>query len=370
MKFKINKKLIENSVEFLNNYIDSNDAFIPLRGILFKIDYDNITMIGSNNYLNVRKIIKTKDNNINIYEPGSFLINASLMRDVIKKFDEEIFFESDVLNIILYENKTKYILTKLEIEKYPYINFDLQKNKTKINSNEMREIINNVSLATSQNTEKVNFVIYKCINLKSNNGVLRLTATDSHRLITQIINLNESFDFNVLAESKNLKKLFPKEITKEVDLFLGEEKIGVSYNETVIFTNLIKENFTDISPFLKPIYNKTLKISKNTLLNLVNKVIFQSSDKIRRLQFLLNKNELKLSFEVPETGISSASSNRFEFDGDLVDIDVDFQFFKDALSVVNTDEIEIKFNESNERIYVLSDKYPENIQILTPIRRY
>ncbi|MCU9934146.1 hypothetical protein NW739_03105 [Mycoplasmopsis felis] len=46
----------------------------------------------------------------------------------------------------MYENKTKYILTKLEIEKYPYINFDLQKNKTKINSNEMREIINNVSL--------------------------------------------------------------------------------------------------------------------------------------------------------------------------------------------------------------------------------
>ncbi|MCU9939736.1 hypothetical protein NW739_03110 [Mycoplasmopsis felis] len=79
MKFKISKKLIENSVEFLNNYIDSNDAFIPLRGILFKIDYDNITMIGSNNYWNVRKIINTKDNNINIYEPGSFLINASLI---------------------------------------------------------------------------------------------------------------------------------------------------------------------------------------------------------------------------------------------------------------------------------------------------
>ncbi|UWV85686.1 hypothetical protein NW066_05330 [Mycoplasmopsis felis] len=84
---------MENSVEFLNNYIDSNDAFIPLRGILFKIDYDNITMIGSNNYWNVRKIINTKDNNINIYEPGSFLINASLMRDVIKKFDEEIFLK-------------------------------------------------------------------------------------------------------------------------------------------------------------------------------------------------------------------------------------------------------------------------------------
>ncbi|TDV24396.1 DNA polymerase-3 subunit beta [Mycoplasmopsis mustelae] len=371
MKFIISKKIIDQSIDFLSLFNDSNDVYVPFRGILFKINSENLTLISAKNNLAARKIIRIDEKNLTVEEPGIFLLNSSLLKNIIKKFDDKITFQSIGQNIKIFDKNTKYTLTTLDADRYPFINFDLQKNKFTVNSRKFENTINNVFISTNQNTERNNGLLYKCINIKSNkNKEIRMTATDSFRLSSEVFKINEEINLDVSVEAKNLKKLFMKDMPEEVTFFYDEEKIGVLYKDIVIHSNLSKLTYLNIDNFIKPIYSKSLVINRDEFLKLINKVVFYNSDKIRRLQFNISKEELKLSFEVPEIGISNASTSNIMYNGEILDIDLDFQFIKDAVSVFPNGNIHLNISESNDRIYVLANNNESHIQLITPIRRY
>ncbi|MGZ9800258.1 DNA polymerase III subunit beta [Mycoplasma sp. AC1221] len=372
MKFTISKNVIDNNIDFLCSYNDNNDAFVPYRGIYFKIDADKLVLISAKNNLAARIIINVDEKDLSVDEAGIFLISSNILRTIIKKMDNRITFESYGQNIKIYDKTTKYTLTQLNSDSYPFINFDLKKNQFTIKSKILEEAINNVSISTSQGTnERLTALLYKCINIKNTDiNKLRLTSTDSFRLSSLLININKEININVIIEAKNLKKLIFKDMPEEIVVFFDEEKIGISADNLVIFTNLTKLNYLDINNFITPVFSKTLSIEKEEFLKLINKVVFYNSDKVRRLSFFINQEELKLSFEVPELGISQASTKNITYNGKPLEMDIDFQFIKDAVSVLPNGKIYLKINETNDRIFVLSDENKNHIQLITPIRRY
>ncbi|MHA3838604.1 DNA polymerase III subunit beta [Mycoplasma sp. Z463D] len=372
MKFTISKPKIDQLVEFLSTYIDSNDTFIPFRCIYINIDTDNLTLIGASSTLAARKVLAVDNNEITVERSGNFYLSASLLKNIIKKFDKEITFDAKENLIDIYEGSTIFTLTKLNAGVYPQIDFEDLENKVSINSYTFEKVINDVSTSTSASNDRLNSLIYKCINISSNNNEqLRFLATDSYRLSTEIIKLEKPVKIDLTIDARNLKKLITKDAPEKVDLFFNANKIGVAYENTVIWTSINKTQYMDVSSLFQVQYTRNFKIEREELLKTLNKALFYQTEKDKKMEFYFEDHDLKIIYEVPEIGTANAVSNKLEIvEGKGVEIDFNYTYVKDAVSALDSGMLNIFVSQNEDKILFISENDPNHIQLITPMRKF
>ncbi|MHA3786228.1 DNA polymerase III subunit beta [Mycoplasma sp. VS30B] len=372
MKFTISKPKIDQLVEFLSTYIDSNDTFIPFRCIYINIDTDNLTLIGASSTLAARKVLPVDNNEITVERSGNFYLSASLLKNIIKKFDKEITFDAKENLIDIYEGSTIFTLTKLNAGVYPQIDFEDLENKVSINSYTFEKVINDVSTSTSASNDRLNSLIYKCINISSNNNEqLRFLATDSYRLSTEIIKLEKPVKIDLTIDARNLKKLITKDAPEKVDLFFNANKIGVAYENTVIWTSINKTQYMDVSSLFQVQYTRNFKIEREELLKTLNKALFYQTEKDKKMEFYFEDHDLKIIYEVPEIGTANAVSNKLEIvEGKGVEIDFNYTYVKDAVSALDSGMLNIFVSQNEDKILFISENDPNHIQLITPMRKF
>ena len=87
MNFNINKNELSNALSIVSHAVFSNSPQASLRGI--KIE-DSLILTGSDSDISIQKtILKNEDNNLNITEEGSILIDSKYVLDIVKKIDSE-----------------------------------------------------------------------------------------------------------------------------------------------------------------------------------------------------------------------------------------------------------------------------------------
>ncbi|UUM19815.1 MULTISPECIES: DNA polymerase III subunit beta [unclassified Mycoplasma] len=370
MKFTILKNKIEPIVEFLSLYIDASDSFMPFRCLFFNINSDFLTITAQSATISARKKIDIEQNNINLEEVGKVLINASILKNIIKKFNKYVTFKVNENSIDIYEGTTKFTLTKIDIHQYPQIDFNNQDNRTEVNSAQLEKTINNASIAASISNDKLNALVYKCINVSSDGAnSIRFVSTDSYRLSTESIKVSKPVEINLTIDARNLKRIVTKDADRKVFMFFNQGKFGISYTDTVVQTLTTNLNYMDIWNLFNFDVSRTIKIEKQEFLKLISKALFYSSEKSRRLQFTFNQNEVKVVYEVPEIGIGEAQTSNYTLEGPNIEIDLDFQYIKDAISVLENGIINIFISKKEDRLLLISENNNYNKQLITPLRR-
>lgn len=370
MKFTIQKNKIESVVEFLSSYIDSADSFMPFRCLYFKINSDYLTITAQSATISAKKQLKVDEDIIRLEEVGKTLINASILKNIIKKFNNYVTFKSNENTIDIYEGTTKFTLTKIDSNQYPQIDFNDQENRTEVDAHNLEKVINNASIAASVSNDKLNALVYKCINVSSDgDNNIRFVSTDSYRLSTESIKVSKPVELNLTIDAKNLKKIVTKDADKKVFMFFNSSKFGISYTDTIVQTLTTNLNYLDVWNLFTFDVSRTIKIERQEFLKLINKALFYSSEKSRRLQFTFNSNEAKVIYEVPEIGIGEAQTSNYTLEGPELEIDLDFQYIKDAISVLDNGLINIYISKREDRLLLISENNQFNKQLVTPLRR-
>ncbi|MFV8467940.1 DNA polymerase III subunit beta [Mycoplasma sp. 46852] len=372
MKFTICKPKIDQLVEFLSTYIDSNDTFIPFRCIYMSIDSENLTLIGASSTLAARKVIPVDNREITVERSGKFYLSANLLRNIIKKFDKEITFDANENLINIYEESTLFTLTALNAGVYPRIDFEDTDNKVSINSHLFEKVISDVSTSTSASNDRLNSLIYKCINISANNSAqLRFLATDSYRLSTEIIQVDKPVTIDLTIDARNLKKLITKDAPEKVDFFFNKDRIGIAYENTVIWTSVNKGQYIDVSSLFQVKYTRNFKIEREELLRTLNKALFYQTEKDKKMEFYFENHDLKIIYEVPEIGTANAVSNALEIvEGKGAQIDFNYTYVKDAVSALDSGMLNIFISQNEDKILFISENDPNHIQLITPMRKF
>ncbi|MFV8419122.1 DNA polymerase III subunit beta [Mycoplasma sp. 005V] len=372
MKFTISKPKIDRLVEFLSTYIDSNDTFIPFRCVYMSIDSENLTLIGASPTLAARKIVPIDNKEITVERSGNFYLSANLLRNIIKKFDKEITFEERAGVVDIYEGTTLFTLTKLNAGVYPKLDFEDTENKVSVKSHIFEKVISDVSTSTSSSNDRLNSLIYKCINISAKNSAqLRFLATDSYRLSTEVIQIDKPVTVDLTIDARNLKKLITKDAPENVELFFDSNKIGISYENTVIWTSLYKSNYIDVSSLFQVKYTRNFKIEREELLKTLNKALFYQTEKDKKMEFHFDYNSLKVVYEVPEIGTANAVSDALQIvEGKDIDIDFNYTYVKDAVSALDSGMLNIFISQNEDKILFISENDPNHIQLITPMRKF
>lgn len=383
MNFTINKKYLLEALNISSKAISNTIPLPILSGIKFivskndnDVNSDHLSLISSDSNISIKNIIKNNEQEIiHIDEEGKIILDNKYILEIVRKMDGDLInFETIDGNYIkIYGINSEYKINGISGNNYPEINFDNEDNKgVKISflAEDFFNIVNQTIFACSTSDIKPALT---GVNFKAENGILNVTASDSYRIASKKVDLNDEFkdlNFNITIPSKYLNDIVHSiPSTKQIDIIISEQKINFCFGDINIQTRLLDDIFPDTSKFMNINYNQKVILKAKDLINAIDRTSFIKSE---------GKNIIKMSFEQDNITITSNDqiSSSFEkipvisFEGEEFEISCSGKYLADALKAIAGEDISLSFQGSLKPFIVKNINDDSIIQLISPVRTY
>ncbi len=371
MIFKINKREFLDALAVAAKGISSSTPLPSLNGIKMIANNNDLTIISSDTNISIKiSIVRNEErNNLNITEEGEIVIEAKYLLEIVRKIDSEYInletFDNAIVKI--YGGNSEFKINAMNSSDYPYINFDINKTTFKFSTYNFLKIVEETSFACS---DKDTRPILTGVNFKASGGKLYVNATDSYRLASKTVSLDEDLEFNITIPRKYLLDI-AHSITniEEIEICIDNQKIIFMFNNTIIQTRLLDDEFPDVSKLIPASFTQKLVVKAKDLSSAIDRSSFIKAD---------GKNIVKLSISETKVDITASGSNGssyeninvVSFEGKPFEISCSGKYLIDALKALSADEIVMSFSGELKPL-IITDKTDESVvQLISPVRTY
>ena len=373
MKLSILQNELQSQLQLVSKAVSPISPQASLRCIKIEAKNDSIILTGSDADISIQKTIKkNNENQLNIIEEGTILVDVKYLLELVRRVDSEI-IEIEILDgtlLYFHGGKAKFKINGLNPNNYPNIDFSLNDNSFSLKTSDLLDIINQTVFAVSKKDTRP---ILTGVNIKTQNNTLNCTATDSFRLSRKILPFDSNIEFNVTIPSKVLNELKSslQNLDKNSDILISinDKKAQFVFDDTVFQARLLDGEFpaTDKLIPTEGQFNYYLDINKRDLMSAVDRSIFIKNENIITNKLDCSKDEIILSNRNQEVGeFEEELAGKFE--GEDLEIVFIAYYMLDALRALNGDEVRIKFTEKM-RAFIVSDPSDDSItELVLPTR--
>lgn len=371
MNFKISKKEFLDTLNLSCRAISSTTPLPSLTGIKIIVTENSLVLISSDSNISIKTAINNNDTNtLIINEGGEIVIDARYLLEIVRKIDSE-FINVEIIDgtlVKIFGGNSEFKINGMNVDEYPEINFEIKDNNPfKIETTLFNQIIDETSFACS---DKETRPVLTGVNLKAENNKLYANATDSYRLASKVIDINNDLKFNITIPCKYLLEMCHSIVNeKEITIAIDNQKISFLYGNTLIQTRLLDDEFPDTSRLLPNEFSQILTVNSKNMLDAIDRTSFIKSD---------GKNIVKLSINSEKIDITSSNQigNSFEqipvikYEGTPLEISCSGKYLQDAIKAVGSEEITIKFSGDLKPMIVQKSEDNSLIQLISPVRTY
>lgn len=360
MEIRINKLLLDNAIERVSKAV-SPTPFLPAqKGILIEAEDNIITFIGTNGELSIKHVIEISQDAV-IEMPGKALIDLNILRNIVKKLDGDLSIQTDNKTMTISTAYDRFVINLYNLYDYPETEFTVYGDTLEINWNEFKQMIRNVIFASTSNDTNT---VLSCVNISSTNNVLKLIATDRYRFAQELKNIENTNDFNISINAKNLKDLSGFEYDGIVKFYISRHKFAFEIDNTLIQSTVLDQPYQDVSKVIPTSYAYTLTISKRELNNLLNKASVIVAENYNKIKLYIKDNLLTISSTKEEIANAEITTSNFHYTDVELKLALNSKFLKEAISVFD-DELTLNITKDKLRIVVLSNSNPNSLQLFT-----
>ena len=372
MKFKIAKSELLNALTLCSRAISSTTPLPSLSGIKFVLDESSLTLISSDSNISIKTTIKnTDDNTLIISETGEIVLDAKYILEIIRKFEgDSVTVETiDGTLIKIYDDKTDYKINGMNSFDYPSINFE-NNNAQPFNFNTLlfNQIIDETAFACSESETKP---VLTGVNLKAKNRKIYANATDSYRLASKTIDIDTDLNFNITVPKKYLNEIYHAiSNNKEVTIAIDKQKISFLFDDTIIETRLLEDEFPETERLVPTNITQKLTVLSKDLLKAIDKTLFIKSDGKNTINLKINNEKVNLTAS-NQTSISfNEDVPVIKYEGEPLEISCSGKYLQEAIKAIGSDEITIDFAGELKPMIVKKEGDDSLIQLISPVRTY
>ena len=372
MKFTIEKNVI---LEELNNVIKaiSTKNVIPvLNGIKFELKEEGLYLTASDSELTIKILIENK-NIKQVSNLGGIIIQSKYILDIVRKMPSDIinFEVIDGLKIKIYTDNNQYNLNCLDINDYPDVRLEVNKDPIIIKGDIFKTIINQTVFAIS--TQELRPILTG-VNFKFTKDELEVVATDSYRLAKKNIKLNAPVekDVEIVMPGKNIMEL-EKIITDEenIEIHIFNNKVLFVYKNINFQTNLLSGSYPNTSNLIPSEFAYIVKVNKRDFNDAIDRAALLTIGK--------DKNIVKMSLDNTKMIINSYASEIGKVEEQLqvetnnkekLEISFSAKYMLEALKTMQEDDILLLLNSDVKPLIIKSLTDESLIQLILPIKTY
>jgi DNA polymerase-3 subunit beta len=378
MKFIINRQKLISALQDVTKAISSRTVVPILTGVKVEAEQRGITLTGSDSDITIKSFIPAEENDEKIVdqiEEGSIVLDAKYFPDIIRKLPEEtVKIDMDEqLKVTITSGKAKFNLNGQDPDEYPLIPELQTEDGFEVSTNTLKALIKQTvfAVATMESRPILTGVQIKLLDKK-----LTFSATDSHRLAMQEIQIPESQTeiTSIVIPGKSLNEL-NKILTdndEQVEVSVTNNQILFRTKNLYFLSRLLDGKYPETSRLIPEERKTVLRVKTKELLHTIDRASLLSKDdhnNVVKLTTNDNKNA-EITSNSPEVGTVSEDIAIQTMEGEDLKISFSSKYMMDALKAIDFDEVLIEFTGAMRPFIIHPVDGEKILQLILPIRTY
>lgn len=371
MYFKISKKEFYNALSVASRAISTFSPLPAFSGVKIEANEKGLTLTGSDSDVSIQTTLLMNDDfNLTITDPGSIVIEAKYILDIVRKIDaEEIEFEMiDGSLTKISGNTAEFKINGMMASDYPAIDFSKPEMFFTLKGSVLKQAILQTIFATS---DKETRPALTGVNFSYADHKLNFVATDSYRLAKKTIEMEDDLNFNITIPAKSLSEVVKTmDEEEDIEIAVNDRKAQFMIGKSIIQTRLIDGVYPETSRLIPLQFDYELTIDSKDLLNAIDRASFIKNDGVSIIKFTLSEHECVLSSKSIEVGSSTEILKSASFKGNSLEVSCNGRYVSDAIKALNSDLV--KFSLCGEmKPFIIQSLHDDSIlQLALPLRSF
>jgi len=371
MLFSIEKEVFLKGLARIQGIVEKRNTIPILSNVLIEAGQEKITLTATDLEVGMRATYPAKVKN-----SGKITVSAKKIYEIIKELPEkEISFKAkENCWIEISCGKSLFNIVGLSSEEFPHFPQPDDAKMTPINGGILGDMIDKTYFSVSTDETKYNLNgIYFKSETENGKGILRLVATDGHRLAmtfrpVDTTSIGELTD-GVIFPRKGLLEL--KKMTEETesDLKLGfmDNSAVIAREDTIVVMRLVDGDFPDYTRVIPKNNEVIVKLPRDLFLHALKRMAILSSEKSKGVKIDFKKGLLEISSSNPEIG-DAREEVEIEYSGDDLSIGFNARYMIDILQVLEGEYVNLAVKDNLSPGLITPDGSDGFLAVVMPMR--
>jgi len=371
MHFTIEKEILQKTLNAANKGIGPKSPIPQLLCFKIEMTSSELQITSSNSDLAVfAKIPAETEGHVFIrnFSLGAILITAPLLVGVISKLTgKELTLEIvDERIAKISDGRSNYRIPCSSANEYPDIDMNRIGTPFTIPCTAFASLVESTAFAAY---ERDGNPVLTSLNLRAENGRLTATATDSARLSQKQIPIDNNLRFSANIPAKTLTdvvRLFDN--SYDLEVVVGDKKVIMSFGNITVSCRIIPDSYPVSSSILPKSFSYRLTVSKNELLEAIERVSVLSTDRAAVIKLSMSEDDVEVSCsnDINGSGVEHLSEARFE--GERLEITFNSLYVTQAVRALGSDDILLRFQGEMKPFVVENPEDDTVVDLITPMR--
>ena len=365
MKIFCNRTELNKALNNVSHSVPVRTTSNILEGILVEVEDNKMKLTSTDTNMTTEVMI-----NVNAEAACEFVVPFKLFSAIISKLPEEDMMidhspEKSKINIKCAGSSSEIICFKGD--EYPKIKLNEGERVLYISKEDIKKLIKKTAFSAS--TDEFNRIITGVL-LEIKDGYMKMVGVDPYRIASYKIEANNSEDVRVIIPAKlimEVAKFIEDEGEDKMSFEIVDNKVIMKFDNNKVIINTFSGKFIDYERILNKEGNINIRVKRDELL--------RSTERASLLASVQNNNLIRFNIQKDVIFITSLNEEgnieeKVEIinDGEDLNIGINSKYLRDALSVIEDEEIKINFKDSVSPAIIKPLKGDKYTYLILPIR--
>ena len=299
-----------------------------------------------------------------------FVVPAKLFTAIINKLPEEdvmIDFDPESVKVSIRSGGSNSEIICFKADEFPRIKLNEGERVIFLSKEDIKKLIRKTAFSAS--TDDFNGILTGVL-LQIKDGKMRMVGVDPYRIATYQIDVDERIDISVVIPAKLINetaKIISDDGDDKMSFDITGNKVIMKFDNNKVIINTFSGKFIDYERILNREGAINIRIKRTDLL--------KSTERASLLASVQNNNLIRFNIDKDLLVIKSLNEEgnieeKVEIinDGDSLNIGLNSKYLKDALSVIEDEEIMMNFRDSISPCIIKPLKGDKYTYLILPIR--
>ena len=368
MKFTLQKDSFLEALQKVQNVVERKNTVQILSNVLLTTDKDSLSLTATD--LEVGIVVNQP---VDKSSEGKVAISAKNLVEIVKELPNKAvtLTKKDNNWVEISCQKSTFNLVGLSAEEFPPLPAFESKSFLKVNAAAAREMIDRTLFAVSTDETRyhLNGVFFETIE----NGLIRMVATDGHRLSfidrELFLSKTDQFERGIIIPKKGLGEL-RRLIEGKVDEFslaLDKGNLLVKLDRTLLFIRLIEGDYPDYEQVMPKKADRRLTVDREEFLGSLRRVSLLANEKSRGVKLALSANNLVITSSNSDLGDAKEELD-VDYSAEQVEIGFNARYVIECLSILDCEKVTFDLNDKLSPGLLRPAGRSDYTYIVTPMR--
>jgi DNA polymerase-3 subunit beta len=370
MRFSIKRDTLLKSLNLIQGIVEKKNTLPILSNVLLEVKKNKINIVATD--LDI--VFYNEIEDVKVLTEGSTTTSAAILYDILRKISSNAEINFDLKNenkLSLKTENSDFNLLCLPTNNFPNFSDNFENKEIVFNKSKFLALLNKTKISIS-NDDTRHYLngVYLHTEVKNENFFLTAVATDSHRLSSSSIELEEQQNFTPLILPR--KTVFQlcnllQETNSNISMQTLESKIQFKIGSIRLTSKVIDGKFPDYRKVVPSNNDKFLTVSTKDFIDSIERVTTVSLDRKEGVKLVINKDSVRLSVNSTSSGDGNEII-KAKYNSEETTVSFNSKYLIDIASVVEDRNLKISLKDSVSPVLIEDQEDKNSFYVVMPMK--